>query len=61
MSDFKSIEETGKIIWEGHDHLPRAFHEWFKDGNFFVIDVDGKVVASAKLTLLPYGVGWWRA
>ncbi len=58
LSDFESIEEMGKMIWEGHDYLPSVFHEWLKDGNLFVIDVDGKAVATAKLTLLPCRVGW---
>ncbi len=58
IDDFESIEEIGKLTWEGHDYLPRVFHEWLDDGNFFVVDVNGKAVATAKLTVLPCGVGW---
>ncbi len=56
--DYPQVEEIGKLTWEGHDYLPDVFHRWLKDGNFYVLEEEGRVVGTAKLTLLPCGVGW---
>ncbi|WP_461862856.1 GNAT family N-acetyltransferase [Thermococcus sp.] len=52
------IEEIARLTWGGDDYLARVFDEWIKDGNFYVLEVDGKVIGTAKLTLLPGKVGW---
>ena len=52
------VEEIAKLTWEGHDYLPQVFDSWLKDGHFYVAEEDGRVVGTAKLTLLPCGVGW---
>ncbi|NJD99705.1 GNAT family N-acetyltransferase [Thermococcus sp. LS1] len=52
------IEEIAKLTWEGEDYLARVFDEWLKDGGFYVLEMDGKVIGTAKLTLLPGKVGW---
>lgn len=52
------IEEIARLTWGGEDYLARVFDEWVKDGNFYVLEVDGKVIGTAKLTLLPGKVGW---
>ncbi|WP_175059401.1 GNAT family N-acetyltransferase [Thermococcus sp. 2319x1] len=52
------IEEIAKLTWEGEDYLARVFESWLKDGNFYVLEVEGRVVGTAKLTLLPDKVGW---
>ncbi len=52
------IEEIAKLTWEGEDYLARVFETWLKDGNFYVLELEGKVVGTAKLTLLPNKVGW---
>ena len=52
------IEEISHLTWGGEDYLARVFDEWVKDGNFYVLEVDGKVIGTAKLTLLPGKVGW---
>ena len=52
------IEEIAKLTWGGEDYLGRVFDDWIKDGNFYVLEVDGKVVGTAKLTTLPCKVGW---
>jgi len=51
------IEEIGRLTWGGRDYLPRVFDEWLGD-NFYVLEVEGVVVGTAKLTLMPGGVGW---
>ncbi len=56
--DRSEVEEIGRLTWEGHDYLPLVFDSWLEDGHFYVVEEDGKVVATAKLTLLPCGVGW---
>lgn len=56
--DRPHVEEIARLTWEGHDYLPLVFDSWLEDGHFYVVEEDGKVVATAKLTLLPCGVGW---
>lgn len=53
------IEEIARLTWGGggEDYLARVFDEWLGD-NFYVLELDGKVVGTAKLTLLPGEVGW---
>lgn len=52
------IEEIAKLTWEGEDYLARVFESWIRDGNFYVLEFDGRVIGTAKLTLLPDKVGW---
>ena len=52
------IEEIAKLTWEGEDYLARVFDSWVKDGNFYVIELEGKAIGTAKLTILPDKVGW---
>ncbi|NJE10823.1 GNAT family N-acetyltransferase [Thermococcus sp. MAR1] len=51
------IEEIARLTWGGDDYLARVFDEWLGD-NFYVLELDGKVIGTAKLTLLPGKVGW---
>ncbi|WP_010477519.1 GNAT family N-acetyltransferase [Thermococcus zilligii] len=52
------IEEIARLTWGGEDYLAKVFDEWVKDGNFYVLELEGKVVGTAKLTFLPCKVGW---
>ncbi|MDK2372785.1 MAG: GNAT family N-acetyltransferase [Candidatus Korarchaeota archaeon] len=56
--DYPHVKEIARLTWEGHDYLPQVFDSWIEDGHFYVIEEDGEVVATAKLTLLPCDVGW---
>jgi len=56
--DFPYIKEISELTWEGHDYLAKVFFSWLEDGNFYVIEENRKVVGTAKLTILPCGVGW---
>ncbi len=58
--DYKDIYEIASLTWEGHDYLTDVFKSWLTDGTFFVIEENGKVVATAKLTRLPCNVGWFE-
>ncbi|WP_297466924.1 GNAT family N-acetyltransferase [Thermococcus sp.] len=51
------IEEIAKLTWDGEDYLAGVFDGWLGD-NFYVMELDGKVIGTAKLTLLPGKVGW---
>jgi len=51
------IEEIARLTWGGEDYLARVFDEWLGD-NFYVLEVDGRVIGTAKLTLLPGRIGW---
>ncbi|NJF25016.1 GNAT family N-acetyltransferase [Thermococcus sp. Bubb.Bath] len=52
------IEEISRLTWGGEDYLARVFDEWIEDGDFYVLELDGRVIGTAKLTLLPNKVGW---
>ncbi|MBP1912582.1 GNAT family N-acetyltransferase [Thermococcus stetteri] len=52
------IEEIARLTWGGEDYLARVFDKWLEDGNFYVLELEGKVIGTAKLTLLPRKVGW---
>ncbi|QDA31801.1 GNAT family N-acetyltransferase [Thermococcus indicus] len=52
------IEEIARLTWSGDDYLARVFDEWLRDGYFYVLELDGRVIGTAKLTLLPGKVGW---
>lgn len=52
------IEEIARLTWGGEDYLARVFDSWVRDGNFYVLEIGGKVIGTAKLTLLPKRVGW---
>jgi len=51
------VEEIARVTWGGKDYVERVFDEWLDD-NFYVLEVDGKVIGMAKLTILPGRVGW---
>lgn len=53
------IEEISRLTWEGNDYLAHVFDDWIKDGNFYVLELDGKVIGTVKLTLLLNRVGGW--
>jgi N-acetylglutamate synthase-like GNAT family acetyltransferase len=55
--DKSFIKEIARLTWGGEDYLARVFDEWLGD-NFYVIELGGKVIGTAKLTLLPNKVGW---
>lgn len=56
--DYKFILEISKLTWNGEDYLHKAFNSWLKDGNFYVLEIDGNVVGTVKLSILPDRVGW---
>lgn len=58
QEDKRYIEEMAKLIWEGYDYLPEVFDEWVNDGGFFVVEEDGRVIGTVKITILPEKVGW---
>ncbi len=56
--DRADIEEIAKNTWEGQDYIAEEFSHWIDDGNFYVIQIDGKVVGTGKISLLPGKVAW---
>ncbi|WP_457742597.1 GNAT family N-acetyltransferase [Thermococcus sp.] len=52
------IEEIARLTWDGEDYLAKVFDDWLKDGGFYVLELEGKVISTAKMTLLPEKVGW---
>ena len=53
--DKSSLEEMVRAM--GGDYLPEVFERWVKD-NFYVIELNGKIIGTGKITLLPNKVGW---
>ncbi|RLF89294.1 GNAT family N-acetyltransferase [Thermococci archaeon] len=53
--DKKGIEELARSM--GGDYIPEVFDEWVGD-NFFVLELNGKIIGTAKLTLFPNRVLW---
>jgi len=51
------IGEIARLTWEGEDYLARVFESWLKDGNFYVLKLEEKVIGTTKLTILPDKVG----
>jgi GNAT superfamily N-acetyltransferase len=47
-------------VWDGEDYLPEVFDAWVAvaEGQFTALELDGKVVALAKLTRLAPGEYW---
>ncbi|MFA4646083.1 GNAT family N-acetyltransferase [Pyrococcus kukulkanii] len=52
------VEETARLTWNGEDYLARVFEKWLKDEHFYVLELNGRVIGTAKLTFLPERVGW---
>ncbi len=51
------IEEIARLTWEGRDYLAKVFDKWLGD-NFYVLELEGKVIGTVKLTLMPGKIGW---
>ena len=58
--DRAALEAMAAQIWEGEDYLPRVFDKWLADphGGFFVAELHGQVIGSAKISRLAEGE-WW--
>lgn len=61
-TDERAVRELCARIWPD-DYVPRVFRKWVKDrrGRLWVATVDARVVAVAKLTVLPAGEAWLHA
>jgi N-acetylglutamate synthase-like GNAT family acetyltransferase len=59
-SDFESICELSKSIWEGNDYLPSVFHEWVDAPGAFVCIEDLTkhcIIATGKYSYQSDGTG----
>ena len=59
-SDYDSVCELSKSIWEGQDYLPFVFHEWVDDNGLFLCIEDtekNRIIATDKYTILPDRAG----
>lgn len=55
--DKQDILVLSKQIWED-DYIYRVFDSWLEDGGFYVGELNGKVIGTAKLTMLPGNIAW---
>lgn len=55
--DKETIDALATKIWDD-DYLGRQFDKWIEDGNFFVAEIERKVVGCAKISILPSKTGW---
>lgn len=56
--DHAAICEVAKQTWDGEDYLPKVAKDWILDGGFFGMEIDGKLIGTAKMTNLPNRVIW---
>ncbi len=56
--DRNDIEEIARGTWEGEDYLANIFDKWIKEGGFFGIEENEKIIATGKITIFPEKVGW---
>ncbi|MDD4029748.1 MAG: GNAT family N-acetyltransferase [Caldisericia bacterium] len=60
QSDYESVCELSKSIWEGNDYLPEIFHQWVDAPGLFLCIEDKasrQVIATAKYSYLEDGSG----
>jgi len=60
LADRPAMLEICAGVWEGEDYLPNVFDEWVAElgGQFTAAEMDGKVVALARLTKFAPGEYW---
>jgi RimJ/RimL family protein N-acetyltransferase len=59
-SDFESVCELSKSIWEGNDYLPSVFHEWVDAPGAFLCMEDTanqRIIATGKYSYQSDGTG----
>ncbi len=50
--DVTAVVEFTKDTWEWGDYLPRVFADWVSEGTAYVAELDGAVVATARLLIV---------
>lgn len=56
--DHAAISNVAKQIWDGDDYLEKVARQWILDGGFYGMEIDGKLIGTAKMTDLPNRVIW---
>ncbi len=56
--DLDDLACISRATWEGHDYLEQVTDEWLRQGNFFVGEIAGRVIACGKISTLPGEVAW---
>lgn len=56
--DSADIADISRNTWEGHDYLEGVSSDWLKDSGFIVGEINGRVIACGKITMMPGGVAW---
>lgn len=57
-ADMPALREISSLTWEGDDYLSEAAAGWISQGGFYVGTLDGLVVGTVKVSLLPGRVVW---
>jgi len=59
-ADERDVRAAVRTIWGGQDRVPALFDRWVthRTGPFFVAEVDGRVVAMGKLTVVGEREAW---
>src|SRR5688572_105289 len=60
LADRAAMLDVCATVWEGEDYLPHYFDRWVaaEGGQFTAVEVEGQVVALAKLTRIAHGEYW---
>jgi GNAT superfamily N-acetyltransferase len=56
--DLRAVCDLSTKIWDGKDYLASVAKDWILDGGFYGLELDGKIVGTAKMTLMPNRVVW---
>ncbi len=60
--DRKPLMRFIRHVWEGHDYIPRVWDRWLesKDGQMFVVEVDGAPVGMNRVRFMEDGSAWFE-
>ncbi len=58
--DLDDIAWISRSIWDGGDYIPSVAPAWLKEGGFYGGELDGRIVGTFRMTLMPTGVLWFE-
>lgn len=58
FSDLADLAEISRTTWDGDDYLEKVSEKWIKQHDFFVGEIDDRVIACGKISTLPGEVAW---
>jgi len=56
--DLEDLAIISRTTWDGEDYLERVSRGWINQKDFFVGEIEGRVIACGKISTLPGEVAW---